>query len=57
MKYEKREIDYNKRGYILVDSNFLVFGLTRNVYERMNYKYFYKNEKDLDLIMPEEIYD
>jgi len=52
MKYEKREIDYNKRGYILVDSNFLVFGLTRNVYERINYKYFYKNEKDVELIMP-----
>ncbi|CAD8163158.1 unnamed protein product [Paramecium pentaurelia] len=57
MKYEKREIDYNKRGYILVDQNFLVFGLTRNVYERINYKYFYKNEKDLELIMPQEIYD
>lgn len=57
MKYEKKEIDYNKRGYILVDSNFLIFGLSRNVYERINYKYYYKNEKDIELILPEEIYD
>ncbi|CAD8175508.1 unnamed protein product [Paramecium octaurelia] len=57
MKYEKKEIDYNKKGYILVDQNFLVFGLTRNVYERINYKYFYKNDKDVELIQPEDIYD
>lgn len=57
MKYEKKEIDYNKRGYILVDSNFLIFGLSRNVYERINYKYYYKNEKDVELILPEQIYD
>ncbi|CAD8091111.1 unnamed protein product [Paramecium sonneborni] len=56
-KYDKKEIDYNKKGYILVDSNFLVFGISRNVYERINYKYFYKNQKDIELIIPEEIYD
>ncbi|CAD8154289.1 unnamed protein product [Paramecium octaurelia] len=57
MKYEKKELDYNKRGYILVDSNFLIFGLSRNVYERINYQYYYKNEKDIELILPEQIYD
>lgn len=57
VKYEKREIDLSKRGYILVDSDFLVFGITRNIYERINYKYFYKNNTNVDLIMPEEIYE
>ncbi|CAD8163153.1 unnamed protein product [Paramecium octaurelia] len=57
MKYEKREIDLNKRGYILVDSDFLIFGITRNIYERINHKYFYKNNTNIDLIIPEEIYE
>ncbi|CAD8065705.1 unnamed protein product [Paramecium primaurelia] len=57
LKYEKREIDLNKRGYILVDSDFLIFGITRNIYERINYKYFYKNNKNEDLILPNEIYE
>ncbi|CAD8159737.1 unnamed protein product [Paramecium pentaurelia] len=57
VKYERREIDLNKRGYILVDSDFLIFGITRNIYERINYKYYYKNNTNLDLIMPEELYE
>ncbi|CAD8077962.1 unnamed protein product [Paramecium sonneborni] len=57
IKYEKQEIDQSKRGYILVDSDFLIFGITRNIYERINYKYYYKNNTNIDLILPEEIYE
>lgn len=56
-KYNKKEIDFSKKGYILVDSDFLIFGITRNIYERINYKYYYKSKTEIDLITPEEIYD
>ncbi|CAD8164297.1 unnamed protein product [Paramecium octaurelia] len=57
VKYERKEVDQNKRGYILVDSNFLIFGITRNIYERINYKYYYKNKKNEELTLPCEIYE
>lgn len=56
-KYNKKEIDFSKKGYILVDSDFLIFGISRNIYERINYKYYYKSKTEIDLITPEEIYD
>lgn len=34
-KYSKDQSDNNKRGYILVDSEFFVFGLTKNIFERL----------------------
>ncbi|CAD8105193.1 unnamed protein product [Paramecium sonneborni] len=55
-KYQNQEIDYFRKGYILVDSDFLIFGITRNIYERINYKYFYKNNENLELIQPDDIY-
>ncbi|CAD8077241.1 unnamed protein product [Paramecium sonneborni] len=57
VKYDKKDIDQSKRGYILVDSDFLVFGITRNIYERINYKYYYKNNQNTEFILPEEIYE
>lgn len=35
------DMDFSKTGYIVTDVNGLIYGLSKNIFERINYQFFY----------------
>ncbi|CAD8079803.1 unnamed protein product [Paramecium sonneborni] len=56
-KQEQNLYDENLTGHLLIDKDFNVFGMTQNIYEKLNYRYYFKNDSNALLITPQEFYD
>ncbi|CAD8163155.1 unnamed protein product [Paramecium octaurelia] len=56
-KIQQNQQDQNLKGHLLLDKEFNIFGMTQNIYQKLNYKYYYKKNQDVELISPEEIYN
>ncbi|CAK82600.1 unnamed protein product (macronuclear) [Paramecium tetraurelia] len=56
-KVQQNQQDQNLKGHLLLDKEFKIFGMTQNLYQKLNYKYYYKRNQDVELITPEEIYN
>ncbi|CAD8091109.1 unnamed protein product [Paramecium sonneborni] len=57
IKSEKNLHDENLIGHLLVGEDFNVFGMTQNIYEKLNYRYFSKNDTNTIVISPQEFYN
>ncbi|CAD8154287.1 unnamed protein product [Paramecium octaurelia] len=56
-KQEQAVHDENLTGYFLIDKEFNIFGMTQNIYEKLNYRYYFKNDANANLILPQQFYD
>ncbi|CAD8056417.1 unnamed protein product [Paramecium primaurelia] len=49
--------DENLTGYFLIDKEFNIFGMTQNIYKKLNYRYYFKNDVNANLIPPQQFYN
>ncbi|CAK76655.1 unnamed protein product (macronuclear) [Paramecium tetraurelia] len=56
-KQEQGIHDENLTGYFLIDKEFNIFGMTQNIYEKLNYRYYFKNDANANLMPPQQFYD